>query len=611
MPWRRFGAAVILPAAAAACLAGAVCAWYLWLSPGSGASPMPDGARLCPFRELANPARLSGGGLASVSLRPVSAPFLPFGEVLSVKVSAPSPQPYNVQLSLPTAAPVRAGDMLAARFYVRRPAWSNPAARLDFVFERAGGDYRKSALLPVAAGLRWRRVDLLFPAAASYPSGGANVNFRLGFGAQELELAGFSLVNCGRGGSGYAGFAAGVKGYEGREPGAPWRAAAARRIDSLRKGRAEVRVVDAAGRPVGGASVRLLQTSHAFKFGSAISSKYLYAENREDDKARYRALFLRLFNSATIENDLKWFYWAGERRAWADATAGWLAKNSIELRGHTLVWPGWEHMPPGVAALAKDPEKLRAAIKAHITEEAAYYKGRAAEWDVLNEPLDHREVEALLGPAETAAWFKYARAADPAARLFVNEYGILDDGGLDAARQDRYEKYISALLAAGAPVDGIGLQCHFGMDLTPPERLLAILDRYAKLGKPVRATEFDIAAADEQLQADYLRDFLTVMFSHPAVEGVTLWGFWEGVHSEPLPALYRKDWSKKKAALQLEDLLLKEWRSDISGASGKDGIFSERAFYGKYEVSAAFGGKKGSVKADILPGSGPVTVVLR
>lgn len=533
-------------------------------------------------------------------------PFLPFREYLRFTVAGNVPRSYDVQLSLPTERAVKTGDLLTARFYARRPFFSAPA-RVDLVFERAGGDYQKSIVLPAEAGWRWRLVETSFRSAGDYPAGGAHVNFRLGFGAQIAELAGLELVNRGK-----APFPAGsaASGYEGREPGAAWRGEALARIEKLRKGGIKVAVKDSSGRPVAGAAVTVRQLRHAFSFGGAINSTYLYESGHWRDTAGYRELFRNLFNSATIENDLKWGFWKGERRARADKTAAWLKANNISLRGHALVWPGWEHMPEGMEKLKGEPEKLRAAIRAHVTEEASYYRGRVRDWDVLNEPLDHMEVISLLGQAEAAEWFRLARLADPSAKLFLNENGILTDMGTNARRHAACKKLIRSLLGNGAPLDGIGLQCHFGRDLTPPGRLISILDGFRKLGKPLYASELDIEHPDEALQADYLRDFMTAMFSHPAVQGITLWTLWEGVHSEPLPALYAKGWRKKPAAAVLEDLLLKRWRTELSGVTGVRGEFECRGFYGDYEIEAAAGGSRKRTDVAVSKAGGAVTIVL-
>lgn len=583
-------------AALAAAAAYSAYGFYVLRLPA--APPLPPGTPLVRPSDLSDPASFLAGGRGAVSIR---------GQALRLRTLARPPQPYEVQLRAPTAAPVRAGDLLAARFYVRRPLFSPAKARVDFVFEQVGGEYRKSIVLPAEAGLRWRRIDVPFRSAGDYPAGGAQIAFRLGFGAQTVELAGFELVGLGR--SPVRVPAAGF--YEGREPGAPWRKAAEERIERIRKAGITVKVVDPDGKPAPGAAVQVRLKRHAFFFGSAINSATLFSGGRDDDRRRYKETFLRLFNSATIENGLKWPFWKGEQRAWADKTAAWLKAGGIKLRGHTLVWPGWEHMPEGMENLKNDPDRLRKTIRGHITEEAAYYRGKAAEWDVLNEPIGHPEVLGLLGRGEALEWFRLARKADPEARLFVNDYDVLDGFGLNLEQQDRYEALIRRILSDGAPLDGVGLQCHFRYDLTPPERLLRVLDRFGRLGKPLQATELDVEVADEELQADYLRDFMTAMFSHPAVEGITLWGFWEGVHSEPVMALYRRDWSKKPAAAALEELLLKDWNTQTGGTADWRGEYRARAFLGDYEITASSGPFSAASPASLAREGASLTLTLR
>ncbi len=569
--------------------------------------PLPAGAALVAPSVLLEPAAFLSAGRGAAVVRKVLNSRLPFTRAVRVSSYSRPPQSYDIQLRAPTTGPVKAGDLLVARFFLRKPLFPRTKARVDFVFEQAGGDYKKSIVLPLEPGPRWRRVDVPFRSAGDYPAGGAQAAFRAGFGPQAVDIGGFELVNYGRAPGRVPLTAFGL--YEGREAGAPWRAEAEQRIEKFRKASIAVTVLNPDGTPAPGAAVEIKQLKHAFSFGCAVNSKVLFDKGPEGDKRRYKETFLKLFNSATIENGLKWPFWEGDQKRWADRTAAWLAANGVKLRGHTLIWPGWEHLPVSAGKLRKNQEKLRAAVRRHITEEASYYRGKAADWDVLNEPVGHPEVLALLGQGEAAEWFRLARAADPSARLFVNDYGVLDDFGANSGQQDGYEAFIRSLLDEKAPLDGIGLQSHFKWDLTPPARLLTVLDRFQGLGKPLLATEFDIDITDEELQADYLRDFMTALFSHPAVEGITLWGFWEGVHSEPAPALYRKDWSKKPAAEVLEELLLKKWRTAAGGAADKRGKFGARGFLGSYEVRVSFANGATAAAAFVLPKEGASVTV--
>ena len=70
------------------------------------------------------------------------------------------------------------------------------------------------------------------------------------------------------------------------------------------------------------------------------------------------------------------------------------------------------------------------------------------------------------------------------------------------------------------------MQSHF-TDPQAPENMLKILDEYGKYGLPIKLTEYDFNTFDEALAGDYMRDILYVAFSHPAVEGFLMWGFWD------------------------------------------------------------------------------------
>jgi GH35 family endo-1,4-beta-xylanase len=136
-----------------------------------------------------------------------------------------------------------------------------------------------------------------------------------------------------------------------------------------------------------------------------------------------------------------------------------------------------------------------------------------------------------------------------------------------------------------APIDGIGIQSHFGWGLTPPDKLVSELDRWGKLGLDIAITEFDINITDEKLQAAYLRDFYTAMFSHPAVKSISMWGFWEGRHWMPDAAMFRKDWSPRPAAQAYENLVLQEWMTNRTGKTGVAGDYKTRGFYGDYQIT--------------------------
>ena len=206
------------------------------------------------------------------------------------------------------------------------------------------------------------------------------------------------------------------------------------------------------------------------------------------------------------------------------------------------------------------------------------------------------------GDRAMADWFKLARQAAPGAKLLLNEYGILSSGGgVGTSNQRLLEDQLKALISASAPIDAVGLQAHFSEgNLTGPKQLWRILDRYASLGLEVQVTEFDFATSDEQLQADFTRDFLTAVFAHGAVSMIVQWGFWEDAHYNGQAALFRSDWSTKPNGQAYEDLVLGEWWTDESFVTESADATSVSAFKGTHRLTASFGGEEVVEEAELL-----------
>lgn len=536
----------------------------------------------------------------------------PFAEALRVEIKQKSGDNWDVQLQTKVSKPVAYGDVMLATFYVRAEATSQESAeaQTELVMELARPPWSKSVTYPVRAGQNWTKIYVRFKAERGYSAGEAQLNFRLGYAPQTLQIGGVSVENFGSQ-LVLADLPVTEITYPGMQADAPWRKAAAERIERLRKADLSVQVQDKAGKPVVGASVVVQQTRQAFGFGSAVVAQKLLGSGNE----RYKALTEELFNTAVFENNLKWQPLAGDwGGGWtvdvASRGADWLNARGIQTRGHVLVWPSWRNLPRAAKALEKDPAKLRASVNAHVTELATAMRGKLVHWDVLNEPFDNHDLMDLFGEDVMLEWFKGARAADPTAKLFINDYAILSGGPGETGHRDHYEKTIKFLIDKGAPLDGIGMQGHFGGALTGPEDLLALLDRYAKFGKQIWITEYDIDVADEALAGRFTRDFYTTLFSHPAVGGILMWGFWDGAHWHKNAPLYREDWSLKPAGQAYRDLVLKQWRTNETGQTDAAGGYKTRAFLGKYALRVTSGGQTKTVDVELGSASAPVVVKL-
>lgn len=487
-----------------------------------------------------------------------------------------------------------------------------------FVHVRKNGvDFNSSILATVSAGQQWQEFFLPFKFIGSYPENGAVLRLRFGFPGQTVELGGLEVTYYGKTKE-LSELPRTLFTYAGREADAEWRKEALERIEKIRKRDLQIRVVDASGKPVDAASLSLKQKRSAFQFGTAIPLIRLTAEGRDNEI--FREKVLELFEAASPENDLKWPVWLGE---WNDlapyshqkAIAGleWLKERGFHLRGHVLVWPGWKNLPQITHELrdAGRAEEILPIIDEHIREMGEVTRDLLPEWDVLNEPYTNHDLMDLFGPEIMVRWFKVAREAFPDAALYFNDFSNHDQV-LDAAHVAHFEETFRYLLDNGAPVDGLGLQAHISGQPNDPERVLATLDRYSKAsgGLPIRFTEFDIRTEDEELQADYTRDFFILAFSHPDVVGIQLWGFWEGAHWIPLGAMYRKDWSEKPNAAVYKDLVLKQWRTNLCAETGAHGEYTTRAFLGDYELNVEHDGRVVTKTFTLPSGDSPQQVLI-
>jgi endo-1,4-beta-xylanase len=221
-------------------------------------------------------------------------------------------------------------------------------------------------------------------------------------------------------------------------------------------------------------------------------------------------------------------------------------------------------------------------------------KGLCVEWDVINEALHEHAVENVLGRQELADWFQQARALDPSPALYFNEYENLETPTRDGTQ--RLLALLKDLRQRGAPMDGVGLQSHFGSHLTPPQevydRISLLLNSSGPTLGPVRIaeiTELDIDVQDEQAQADYLRDFMTVVFSHPDVNAIVMWGFWAGQHWLPDAALIRQNWEVKPNGIMWSNLVFGEWWTHTNLVTDARGSVAVRGFKGDYRLRVKVG----------------------
>ena len=92
--------------------------------------------------------------------------------------------------------------------------------------------------------------------------------------------------------------------------------------------------------------------------------------------------------------------------------------------------------------------------------------------------------------------------------------------------------------------------------------------------------------AEEKAKAHALVDYYRICFSYPRVEGILMWGFWEGANWIPVSSLYRRDWTPLPAAEAYRDLVFRQWWTRWHGRTDAQGRCEVRAFYGQHRIKA-------------------------
>ncbi|WP_282939955.1 endo-1,4-beta-xylanase [Paenibacillus sp. RC67] len=571
-----------------------------YFADSSGISLLPDDAL--------TKMNLIGPSYASMQMVPVEGQ--PFSQAIRARTSVDPQGSHLAQLRINIAPAVAKDDVLFASFYVRAielPSGSD-VARTEVAFENKVS-YEKSTTTGVYIGTDWKKVEIPFVSYMDHPEGGSQMLLRIGFPPQVIEIGGLQLINyqktlqvsdLPKTGIGY-------EGYEGREENAQWRQDALQRIEQIRKADLTVQVQDKDGQNVQNASVEVKMLNHEFMWGTAVTATRLLGTNADSDK--YRQAVTELFNSAVPENELKMTTWDTANRSNGSKVVNWLNERGLRVRGHTLVWQKETLMPVTANELKYYPVLYRNRVRDYVNEEADFFKGQFVDWDVVNEPKDNHLLTDSFGMSESAQWYNQVRQIEGSsgANMYLNETGV--EGG-NPDNINRFIKVLDDMQNHGVSIDGIGLQSHFGQYPGSMNRYLSMFDKYATYADNLEITEFDHATADENLQADFMRDYMTAAFSHPAMKGFLIWGFWDSANWRSNAPIYRKDWSLKPSGQVWKDLVFDQWWTNEAGSTDAQGKFSIRGFLGDYEVKVNYQGHSQTFKTKLGSGGTQEIVII-
>ena len=243
--------------------------------------------------------------------------------------------------------------------------------------------------------------------------------------------------------------------------------------------------------------------------------------------------FSTYWNQVTPENSGKWGVVESVRDVmnWTDLDLAYnfAQQNNFPFKQHTLIWGA--QAPSWIENLSSSEQS--AEIEEWIAAYALRYPNTEMI-DVVNEPLHVIPTfkDAIGGDGATGwdwvIWsFEKARAYNPNAILILNDYSIIGNKRNTA----KYIEIINLLKDRGL-IDGIGLQAH-GLEYARISNVNSTLSDLAATGIPLYISELDLEFENDSDQLNKMQEIFPILYEHPAVVGLTFWGYEKGKHWKP------------------------------------------------------------------------------
>tara|TARA_A200000113_G_scaffold110535_1_gene99239 strand:+ start:83 stop:1438 length:1356 start_codon:yes stop_codon:yes gene_type:complete len=425
----------------------------------------------------------------------------------------------------------------------------------------------------------------------------------------------------------------------------PWKLENAnQRIEKIRKG--DVKIIFESNKDFKSnlANIEVKLKNHDFKFGVSFTQLRRFWGKKFADK--YLNQVKRVFNYATIG-----MYWAltderdksGKMDKYYNEVLSWASKNNIRIKGHPLMWH--EAMPDWVRNY-KNLDELDVLIKNHMKRLIETYP-QIDDWDVYNEPIG--PFKPHIPHSSIRDWINYKGGIYPSMVEIYNYVNSINPNKNYSnnhyhAKDPEFFKINKYFIDQKLNFSSIGMQAHMQSDdnVMSEKDLWNQIEKYAILGKNIQFTEITVTSSKrfknwkdhqaflkkrdsvmktgsdydlpslpeyEDFQADYLKDFYTLAFSHPNVTSITFWNLtdqnaWRG-HAGGL--LY-KDLSEKKSFLELENLIKNTWSTNIASNTNLEDGFIFRGFYGTYECELTIDGKIHEFEFEFNKGDKKITL---
>ena len=374
-------------------------------------------------------------------------------------------------------------------------------------------------------------------------------------------------------------------------------------IEKHRKSDARLTVVDAQGKPLGGAAFSIRQTRSSFGFGCSLPFfAPVTGEHYEFIPAPVTQKELKYFleagfNYSVIPFSGKWntIEPVRGRRNYdeLDKYVDWCVKHNVEMEFHYL----GGFMPSWCARLPAAQQQM--AFIEHSLALAERYGDRIHKWQIIN---DARLAE--YAPAVIQA----LRAKYPHLELGASDctkFIGTQTGRSRGSDMFRGIDEVTSFRNDGVPIDFFSLHGHAPHGIWPDARdMYASFDRFSREGVRVNISEFMVPLMrmsglrrgewTPQLHAEFFERFYTIAFSHPAVDSVNYWNLGPDSNYDGAGLLDER-FNPRPTYQMLKHLITERWRTNVNGTLTSTGAAAFRGFHGDYEITVTLPNGKSSV----------------
>lgn len=385
-----------------------------------------------------------------------------------------------------------------------------------------------------------------------------------------------------------------------------WKEEAWERINAHRKSKLELTVLSESGDPIAGADVSIKLKRHDFNFGAVLRSA-IY--NSSPYKDKYAELYQKYFNCAEFEIGMKPAQRGGYWEDQADQALSFLLDNNLRMRGHTLIWEGYNFFPSQAKAVYDDTnlsneEKGRQLMD--ILDDHLYHaipKWDVKWWDVINEPVVNNYVNNLLPEYNTFVhWFKLADSLRTVFqkdfKLVLNENQVISGNApWVATRISDFQSIIDDMLSDSAPIEMLGFQGRIQYGMLSPQSQYERLLLFDKYDLPYQATEFEIRSSEHYTYSpeeikQLTEETMIVYFSHPKVESFWHWTFVDDSNGSLPWALFDYDGTPKPTGEKWIELMEGEFNTNVLLKTPYSGQGQVLGYKGEYDLEVTFENQK-------------------